>query len=300
MAILAAVTLSSVMTNSCISTENDQSDSVVAKLSTYNATLPIPFANDDLLDSVYYDGGSHKAVFNYLVNNDQVSLESLIGDTKSAKAFVIDQLTSSPEALAIYKEIAGYQVEVRTVLLDNRGRVNTQVDLTLDEIKNLRSKATARTDTSRNAMTVRDSLDQLVDSINALCPDSINNKLELTKAQIENNYLVFNYVCNETKNMRIDMMKGDLASWKARADKEINLPTAEFKQVLKLCVSNGLGIKYRYVGKLTKQAEDYSQSAVSLSKITKHPLPEGYEAIKERTTDEKLKKAVNANEGRIY
>lgn len=298
MSLLVALAMS-VCTNSCITAGTDNADSVVMRLKTYNDKLPLTFSNDDMLDSVYYDGGSHKAVFNYLVNNDEVTIESLIADGKAAKDYVVKHLLENADAISLYKEIAGYEVEVRTILLDGRGRLNTQVDLTLDEIKKLHSQG--KIQKPAQAMTARDSLDQLVDSINALCPDSIESKLELNRVQIENNYLVFNYVCNETKSMKIDMMKGDLGRWKTRVDRDIAAPTPEFKHLMELCVDNGLGIKYRYVGRLTKQAEDYAKSATTLSKATRRPLPEGYEEIKERTgKDARIKKATKAVQGQIF
>jgi hypothetical protein len=279
----------------------DNTDSLLAKLTSYNGKLPVNFDNGDVLDSVYYDSGGNRAVFNYIVNNDELTIETLIDDPKSAHDHVVNNIATSSEALAMFKELANNEVEVRTVLLSTRSHQNTAVDLTADEIKAIKEKkSVAATQAQSDTASIkRDSLDILVDSINALCPDSIDRKTELTRVQIENNYLVYNYVYEESKGSTIDKMAREIKGKKDGTDSKYRRPTPELRQLINLCIDNGLGIKHRYVGKSTKQTEDYAFSAVELSKITNHPLPEGYEAIKDRTKPNKLKKALQSAESYI-
>ncbi len=278
----------------------DNADSLIARLATYNVTLPVTFDNTDVLDSVYYDSGGHRAVFNYIVNNDEVSIEELSNNAKMAHDLVINNIASNSDATAMFKELANNEIEVRTVLLSTRSHVNTAVDLSADEIKALKVHKVDTTQQKQGAMNASDSLNVLVDSINAQCPDSIDRKTELTRAQIENNYLVYNYVYEESSGSTIDKMAREIKGKKDGTDSKYRRPTPELKQLINLCIDNGLGIKHRYVGKSTKQTEDYSFSAVELSKITNHPLPVGYEAIKDRTKPEKIKKATQTKEYNIY
>ena len=275
---------------------NNKEEKVIANLKAYNEKLPVTFDNEDVLDSVYYDGGGHKAVFNYVVNNGDVTVETLSTDAKAAKEHLLNQLKTDTTALNLYKEFADAELEVRTVMIGHRSHAKATIDLGVEEIKNLKAQKSSEESKTTQALTARDSLDQLVDSINALCPDSVGSKAELTKVQIENNYLVYNYVYNESKNYTIDKAKGEIAKLKASADSKIRKPTPEYEKLMYLCIDNGLGIKHRYVGKMTKQAQDFAFSAVDLSKITKHDLPEGYEAVKERIKEKKKKVYIDPNE----
>jgi len=281
------------MLSSCSS---DKGDKIVANLKAYNQKLPINFANEDVLDSVYYDSGGHQAVFNYIINNADVSIETLSTNATAAKEHLVSQLATDTTALNIYKDFAEAELEVRTVMLANRSHTKATVDLSVNEIKNLKAQTTSAENKTDQTLTVRDSLDQLVDSINALCPDTLGRKAELTKVQIENNYLVYNYVYDETKNYTIDKAKGEIYKFRASTDSKLRKPTPEYKHLVYLCIDNGLGIKHRFVGKMTKQAQDFAFSAVDLSKITKHELPEGYEAVKERKKEKKIKVYVDPNE----
>lgn len=275
---------------------NNREDKVIANLKAYNEKLPVTFANEDVLDSVYYDGGGHKAVFNYVVNNGDVTIETLSADAKAAKEHLFSQLKSDTTALNLYKEFADANLDVRTVMIGHRSHAKATVELTAEEINNLKGEKPSAEKKSTKDLTARDSLDQLVDSINALCPDSAGRKAELTKVQIENNYLVYNYVYEESKNFTIDKAKGEISKLKASTDSKIRKPTPEFEKLIYLCIDNGLGIKHRYVGKSTKQAQDFAFSAVDLSKITKHDLPEGYEAVKERVKEKKKKVYIDPND----
>ncbi len=283
-----------VLASSC--TNPDKSEMAIKKITSYNTKLPITFGNEDVLDSVYYDVGGHNAVFNYVVNDDAVTLESLSSNVKAAKEHILNQITSDTTVLNMYKDFAVDELNVRTVLLTPRSHVNVPVELSWEEIQALHPKRESAAKKSEKALTARDSLDQLIDSINALCPDSIDRNTELTKVQIENNYLVYNYVSEETKNSTIDIKKGEFQKRRAIADGKLRKPSPEYKQLIYLCIDNGLGIKHRYVGKLTKQAQDFAFSAVDLSKITRHPLPEGYEAVKERIKEPKVKRILAPGE----
>lgn len=283
-----------VVASSCTGT--DKSEKAIEKLKSYNTKLPITFINEDVLDSVYYDGGGHKAVFNYIVNDDAVNIESLSDNAPAAKKHLLNQITADTIVLNMYKELANNELDVRTVLLTPRSHVNVDVEMSSVEILALQPKKEASAINTGKVLTARDSLDQLVDSINTLCPDSIDRNTQLTKVQIENNYLVYNYVTEETKTISIDKKKGDIMRRKAITDSKIRKPSPEYKQLIYLCIDNGLGIKHRYVGKSTKQAEDFAFSAVDLSKMTRHPLPEGYKAVTERIKEKKVVRVVKPGE----
>lgn len=278
----------------------NNADSLITLLKSYNEKLPITFDNADVLDSVYYDSGGHRAVFNYIVNNNEMDIETLSGNAKMAHDLVVEKIASSSESMAMYKELATNEIEVRTVLLSTRSRTNTTVDLSAEDILAIKAKKDVASTKEQAPMNASDSLDVLVDSINALCPDSIDRNTELTRVQIENNYLVYNYVYEESNGTTIDKMSGEVKRRKEITDSKLRHPSPDYQQLIFLCIDNGLGIKHRYVGKTTKQTEDYSFSAVELNKITNHPLPEGYEAIKERTKNNKIKKATQSEESGIY
>jgi hypothetical protein len=196
----------------------------------------------------------------------------------------------------MYKELAKNEVTVRTVMLSTRSRTNTQVDLSATEINGLKANRATTSHASSDTMTVRDSLDLALDSINALCPDSIDRKTELTKVQVENNYVVYNYVIDENKSTTIDKMKSDMRKMQQDTEKEMRKPSPEQAKLMALCVDNGLGIKHRFVGKSTKQTQDYSFSAVDLSKITGRDLPEDYEEIKGLIDPKKYKKKTGSSQ----
>ncbi len=289
---------------SCSSTKSDPEKlEVITKLiKDYNVKLPVTFDNGDMLDSVYYDGGGHCAVFNYIVDNNDVTIETIASDAAKAKDLLLTNIATSGEAMAMYKELAKNEVTVRTVMLSTRSRTNTQVDLSATEINGLKANRATTSHASSDTMTVRDSLDLALDSINALCPDSIDRKTELTKVQVENNYVVYNYVIDENKSTTIDKMKSDMRKMQQDTEKEMRKPSPEQAKLMALCVDNGLGIKHRFVGRSTKQTQDYSFSAVELSKITDRPLPEGYEEIKELIDPKKYKPqgTKTQSEGGIY
>lgn len=277
------------------SSGNADSNKVVSLLKTYNSTLPITFDNDDVLDSVYYDGGGHRAVFNYIVNTAEVSIEALATNSKAARELVVGNICSSAKAMAMFKELAENEVDVRAVLLNPRSHSNVAIDFGIDEIKALHAQQPAAVTKPQDAMTARDSLDAMVDSINSQCPDSIDGRTELTNLRVENNYLVYNYVFNESKAATIDKLAGDFKRKKQTFDSRYRKADPQLQQLLLLCIDNGLGIKHRYLGRSTKQAEGFAFSAVELSKITGHPLPQGYEAIKDRVKPLKLRKATGRN-----
>lgn len=276
---------------------SNKEQTVTDNIKACNQKLPITFANDDVLDSIYYDGGSHKAVFNYVVNSTDVTIESMSTDAKAAKEYLTNQLVSDTTALNIYRELANAKLDVRTVMIGHRSHAKATIEMSIEEIKNLKYQKPSADSKTTPTLTARYTLDQMVDSINAaLCPDSTGSKAELTKVQIENNYLVYNYVYNESKNFTIDKANGEISKLKALTESNIRKPTPQFEKLMHLCIDNGLGIKHRYVGKMTKQAQDFAFSAVDLSKITKHDLPEGYEAVKERIKEEKKVVYIDPND----
>lgn len=292
--IIALASSCSTSTSSDNLSENP--DSLMKLLSQYNAKLPVTFGNGDILDSVYYDGGGHRAVFNYIVDNNDVTIETLASDAAKAKELLKGNIATSEDALAMYKELAQNEIDVRTVLLSTRSRTNTPIDLSADEINGLTAMKDSTTKQVSDQMTVRDSLDMALDSINALFPDTIDQRTVLTKVQVENNYVVYNYVCDEGKNTTMDRMKGEMGKKKAASESQMRKPTPELEQLMTLCVDNGLGIKHRFVGKSTKQTQDYSFSAVDLSKITGRDLPEDYEEIKDLIDPKKYKKKTGSSQ----
>lgn len=262
-------------------------DSLMARINAFNKELPITFASENVLDSVYYDGGGNKAVFNLVIDEHGNELSVANQGNARVKAVLLSELASSPEALAMYKELAEGEVNVRTVLLGASGKSYGQVELAPQDILAIKAVKPDTTTTDTTSVAVsgakRDSLDMLVDSINALYPDTIDARTILTRAQVENNYLVYNYVRDEGgKNGTIDRLKRETSKWKGSAESKLRKPTPEMATLIALCIDNGLGMKHRFVGKDTKQTIDYAFSAVELSKISNHPLPEGYEAVKER------------------
>lgn len=293
--LLALMLLMAIVIMPSCSSGNGDSEKVMSQLKTYNSKLPITFDNDDMLDSVYYDGGGHKAVFNYIVNTSETSVEELATNSKAARELVVSNICSSAEAMAMFKEMAENEVEVRTVLLNPRSHSSVPIDFGIEEIKAFHAQQATAQAKPQAEMTARDSLDVMVDSINSQCPDSIDSRTELTNVRIENNYLVYNYVLDESKAATIDKLAGDVKRKKQIYDSKYRKAEAQLQQLLLLCIDNGLGIKHRYVGRSTKQAEGFAFSAVELSKITNHPLPEGYEANKDRVKPLKLKKATGKN-----
>ena len=283
--IVAATLLFAWMAVGCgTATENKADDAALnACLDSINGVLPVALDEFGTLDSVYFDGGGNTAVFNLVVDEAGAKFQAASGEAVFKKT-ILDELKNSPEMLSLYQAIARHEVDVRTVLMAPSGRNYGQVELTGEEINGITASAPKQQApaTSDSLAMKRDSLDVLVDSINALCPDSINSRTELTKVQVENNYLVYNYVCEETKGLTVDKMKSEIAGRKEQTESKLRKPTPEMKHLIELCVDNGLGIKHRYVGKSTKQTQDFAFSAVDLSKMSNHPLPEGYEAIKER------------------
>ena len=256
----------------------ENTDSLQICLAGYNKKLPIS-VGDNSLDSVYYDSGGNTAVFNYIVTDDlQENLTP-----QNARKLVEQMLTGSREAWDMYNELARNQVAIRTVIMGEHNRNTCVVELTEAQVLAIKP-GTARKQEDA-AMTSLDSLNLALDSINALCPDTINSKTLLVKVQVENNYVVYNYVVEETKVNTLDKQKASLPAWKASQEKQLQSPSPEMKSLMILCVDNGLGMKHRYVGRDTKQSLDYAFTATQLSAMSKHPLPEGYEEVKERTKE---------------
>jgi len=295
------------VSTSCSTTGSDEGklsenvDSLMARLKVFNDKLPVTFASGNVLDSVYYDSGGNQAVFNLVINDGDGSgdVKIMFGGNDSndrAKSVLVSGLEGNEEALSMYKELAEGGVSVRTVLMGSSGRNKIQVELSAEEVNaiKLSQKANTAVANKTHADSAIDSLTILVDSINALLPDTIDGKTMLTMVMVENNYLVYNYVREEGNNGTVDRLKRQLSTWKGSAESELRKPSPEMLTLMKLCVSNGLGMKHRYVGKDTKQTIDYSFSAVDLSKLCDQPLPEGYEEIKERI--KRPKKVVIINE----
>lgn len=284
--IVAATILFAWMAVGCVTGESNKAGdaNLNACLDSINDILPITLDEFGTLDSVYFDGGGNTAVFNLVVDESGATFKTASSGEANSKKVILDELSKNQDMLSLYKSIAHHEVNVRTVLMAASGKNYGQVELLAEDILKMTASAPKPQAAAPNDTLAmkRDSLDVLVDSINALCPDSINSKTELTKVQIENNYLVYNYVCAETKLMTMDKMKAEIAGRKAQTDTKLRKPTPELKHLIELCVDNGLGIKHRYVGRSTKQTQDFAFSAVDLSKIANHPLPEGYEAVKER------------------
>ena len=259
-------------------------DSIKSIMLDLNAKLPISVDGGGVLDSVYYDGGSKKAVFNYVVGYD-VDMDVLVANNSSAKKMVLDMIGGNDSIKSIYKMVADNGIDTRTMIMSTRTAKNSTIDLSAEELKQITAASAKDNDSiPRDSLSHAERLKVCVDSINALCPDSIDRRTELTRVQVENNYLVYNYVKDEGgNNETVDRLKRQLSGWKASAESKMRKPSPEMLTLMKTCVDNGLGIKHRYVGNETKQTISFSFDAVALSKICDQPLPEGYEAIKERT-----------------
>ncbi len=262
---------------------SENPDSLIAKLSTFNDKLPITFVTGDELDSVYYDSGGNRAVFNLVIDDVVTNQETGLSGGPQSKQLLQGLIASSQEALDMYRELAQGGVDVRTVLMGMRGGKKCHVDLTDDEILAIKFTPGTAAVKASQPTTSRDSLDVLIDSINAMCPDSTGRNIEMTRVQVENNYLVYNYVVEESgKGTTVDRLKGELKGWEAAAESKLRKPSPEMLALMKLCINNSLGMKHRYVGKTTRQAIDYSFTAVDLSKMCDHPLPADYVEITER------------------
>ena len=283
--VVAVLLLGTVVTGCGTATDegkplSENTDSLQRRLAAFNAKLPIELDADQMLDSVYYDGGGNRVVFNLVLGNDEADL-AIINDFKKSKQLITDVVAGNKEAWAMYKELADGGVGVRTVVMNSRGN-NCAVDMTPEEVLAMASAAkTVKDSVNTDSVSVDDRLSELVDSINSLLPVSIDRATELTKAQVENNYLVYNYV-REEGNMTIDKMKGQIRGWKMGEESKLRKSSPEQQALMETLVDNGLGIKHRYVGKTTRQTVDYAFTAVELSKISKHPLPEDYEEVKDR------------------
>lgn len=275
---------------SCNSSGNDTQDitenvdSIKSIMLNLNAKLPISDDNGGSLDSVYYDEGSKKVVFNYIVGYD-VDMDMLTANGAQARNMLLDVIGGNDSIKSLYKTVADNGIDVRTMIMSTRNAKNLTIDFTVDELKKIvTTAATAADTTATDSLPANERLKNCVDSINALCPDSIDRRTELTRVQVENNYLVYNYVKDEGgNNETVDRLKRQLSQWKGEAESKLRKPSPEMLTLMKACIDNGLGIKHRYVGNETKQTIDFSFTAVELSKFCNHPLPEGYEAIKERT-----------------
>ena len=297
---IVAVLLVTVVTG-CNTASNDgkplseNTDSLQLRLAEFNGKLPIELDDDRTLDSVYYDGVGKKVVFNLVLGNDDADL-AIINDYKKSKQLVTDVRAVNNDAWALYKELADGGLGVRTVVMNSRGN-NCAIEMTPEEVLAMAGAAKVVKDSVQtDSIAVDDRLAELVDSINALLPVEVDRATELTTAQVENNYLVYNYVRDES-NGTIDRMKGQIRGWKAGEESKLRKPSPEQKTLMETLVDNGLGIKHRYMGKTTRQTVDYAFSAVELSKISNHPLPEGYEEVKDRIKVPKKKLDVEYVEG---
>lgn len=270
---------------------SENPDSLKAVIASFNKVLPITFDSGNELDSIYYDMVGNEAVFSMVIEDaaGMGDVENVLQGGEQARKLLLSELAANEKALAMYQQLAQGGVDVRTVMMGKRGRNSCQMSLTAEQVLAIKADKNSKNTQGKKAPTsARDSLDLLIDSINALCPDSINRKIEMTKVQVENNYLVYNYVCEEEGKMAtVDKLKGEMKGWKASAESKLRKPSPEMLTLMKLCIDNSLGMKHRYVGKVTKQTIDYSFSAVELSKMCNHPLPEDYVEIKERIKEPK-------------
>ena len=272
-------------------------DSVKMIIAKFNDALPLTFDSGNELDSIYYDKVGNEAVFSMVIDDavGVVDMDSLLSGGEAAKKLLISELKTNGKALAMYKQLAQGGLDLRTVMMGKRGRSSCQVMLSAQQVMDIKADKSGENKVSQAAISSRDSLDLLVDSINALCPDSVSKKITMTKVQVENNYLVYNYVCDEA-GVTVDRMKGEMKGWKASTDSKLRNPEPQLLALMKLCINNSLGMKHRYMGKETKQAIDYSFSAVDLSKMCNHPLPEGYVEIKERIKEPKPQQPASNND----
>lgn len=299
---LVLIAMGSMGCNSGSNNENKLSenpDSVKAMIESFNTALPITFDSGNELDSIYYDMVGNEAVFSMVIDDaGLINVDSVLLGGEPARKLLTSELMSNEKALAMYQDLARGGVGARTVMMGKRGRSSCQVEMTPAQVLAIKAASGGNKASATRETTSRDSLDQLIDSINALCPDTVNNKITMTKAQVENNYLVYNYVVEEGGNgATVDRMKGEMKGWKASADSKLRKPAPELLTLMKLCINNSLGMKHRYVGKSTKQAIDYSFSAVDLSKMCNHPLPEDYVEITERIKEPKPQAQPASNNG---
>lgn len=283
--LLTAVMVIAIVT-SCgnLNNKNNADNNLTALLDSINGVLPIEMEDYGTIDSVYYDSGGNTAVFNVVAEEKGTDTEIMYHGGPRSKKLLLYQLSSNSTVLSIYKGLAQKEVTVRTVFISPNGKNYGQVELMPEEITAIMpAAAKPQKEIKEDSITMkRDSLDTLIDSINASLPDTIDTKTLLTTVLVENNYLVYNYVFDESKGTTMDKLKGEMSRKKALAESEMRKSSPSQQKLMQLCVDNGLGIKHRYVGRSTKQTKDFSFSAVDLSKITGHALPAGYEAIKER------------------
>lgn len=273
-------------------TLSENPDSVKTIIASFNKALPITFDSGNELDSIYYDMVGNDAVFSMVIDEGTgtINTDSILKGGEQAKKLLLSELASNGKALEMYRQLAQGGLDTRTVMMGKRGRNSCQVALSAEQVLAIKVVESGDSRGKAAVATSRDSLNVLIDSINALCPDSISKKIEMTKVQVENNYLVYNYVCEEQGKMAtVDKLKGEMKGWKASTDSKLRKPSPELLTLMKLCINNSLGMKHRYVGKATKQAIDYSFSAVELSKMCNHPLPKDYVEIKERIKEPRPK-----------
>lgn len=217
--------------NSC---QDNARTKLAREIEVVGKACPVNMGLIGELRSISYDKNENKIIFDYLINEDIISINGLAAVENEMKQSVKTFITGSDNGKT-YDLLVESGAAIKLEFEGKTSKERTTIMVSSDELSQFDGQQTAPAD----------KLETIVSAANKQCPQSFGDGLVMTKVYLEDGYVIYGY---EYDSNVLDVSAIDADALKEQLASAVKLMFNDFsgKQFFNVLKEKNAGLKYTY------------------------------------------------------